>query len=234
MSKTCKSRFCIGNPQNSKDFASFESKAISNSNEEQKNDLISFKEKKSRSSNNSKNLFFFTEAGTFTNFISSNDFRSKEEYIEKKKDFIIQQMRSKCPCPCILAVDDNDFNNLIMTMHASRLEIPIITALSGVEALQKIEEQQKNPCCNFFKIIFMDIEMPLMNGLETFERIQKIYQNKQKLKVIPVTGHSEGNDMLEKAKKIMGEAMFKPISFEYLVIFLEKYIREIYEEGKSI
>lgn len=178
-------------------------------------------------SKNSENHFFFKEAATFTRIPSINYFVFIEEFIGKKKDFIIQQMQSKCSCPYLLAVDDNDFNNLVITMHANQLEIPIVTALSGCEALKKIEERQKDSCCPFFKLIFMDIEMPIMNGLETFEHIKKWYEEKeQKLHVVPITGHSEGNEKLELAKKIMGEAIFKPISLEYFVIFLEKYMKE--------
>lgn len=137
-------------------------------------------------------------------------------------------MHRKCSCPYILAVDDNDFNNLTMTMHARRLEISIITSLSAYEALQRIREQEENSCCSYFKLILMDIEMPMMDGLEAFQIIKIMYEEKKKrLCVIGVTGHAEGSEKLEQVKKVMGDAIVKPISFEYLVIFLDKFIKDM-------
>lgn len=176
----------------------------------------------------SRSHFFFAEAGTFKNFNSPEDFKSKELFIEKKKEFIIQQMHLRCTCPYILAVDDNDFNNLTMKIHAKRLEIPIITALSANEALLKIQEQENNPCCDHFKLIFMDIEMPIMDGLQAYQIIKKSYkEKKRKLYVIGVTGHAEGSERMDEVKKIMEDVLVKPISFETLVMFLEKQIKEI-------
>ena len=182
---------------------------------------------------NSKTHFFFAEAGTFRSFISPDDVKSKESLIERKKEFITQQMHQKCSCPYILAVDDNDFNNLTMTMLCRRLDIPIITALSGDEALQKIEEQESNPCCDHFKLIFMDIEMPIMDGFETFQIIKQLYEEKKReLCVIGITGHNEGSEKVEKVKELMGTAIIKPFCFEYLVIFLEKYIKEVISKNQ--
>jgi CheY-like chemotaxis protein len=181
------------------------------------------------SKNHSKCLFFFSEAGTFKNFVSHDDFKSRELLIDRKKEFIIQNMRRKCRCPYVLAIDDNDFNNLTMAMHAKSLEIPILTALSVSEALEKINEQMKNTCCNFFKLIFLDIEMPIIDGIEGFLIIKKFYEEKQqKPFVIAITGHTEGSEKMELVKKIIGHTLVKPISFESLVIFIEKFIKDLF------
>ena len=67
----------------------------------------------------------------------------------------------------ILIVDDNtDFCKSM----ASVMKIKgynTFTAISGMEAIENVRKRD-------FDIIFMDIKMPFLNGVETFKEIKKI------------------------------------------------------------
>ena len=45
---------------------------------------------------------------------------------------------------------------------------------------------EESKCCKSFKIIFMDIEMPVKNGLETSLEIKKFFEEKDCLEFMPI------------------------------------------------
>jgi len=65
----------------------------------------------------------------------------------------------------ILVVDD-DTMNLIRTKKILAKYYDVALAASGEEALSKLETEK-------IDLVLLDIEMPKMNGIETFERMKK-------------------------------------------------------------
>lgn len=68
---------------------------------------------------------------------------------------------------CILVVDD-DAMNLRRTKIILEKQYQVILAESGEKALEKLEN-------NKIDLVLLDIEMPGMNGMETFERMKDCY-----------------------------------------------------------
>lgn len=70
----------------------------------------------------------------------------------------------------ILTVDDEPMNNrLIAHILKDEPMYSIVSATSGGEALERLKEQK-------FDLIFLDVMMPEMDGLETLRRIRENYQ----------------------------------------------------------
>src|SRR3989304_3611017 len=67
----------------------------------------------------------------------------------------------------ILIVDDNISLSRTMSFILRRKGYAVATARDGPEAIEKAKEAP-------FDIIFLDIKMPLMNGVETYREIKKI------------------------------------------------------------
>lgn len=65
----------------------------------------------------------------------------------------------------VLAVDDDDMN-LMRIKKILRTEYDVFFASSGVEALDTMKREQMD-------LVLLDIEMPRMNGFETFERMKE-------------------------------------------------------------
>ena len=65
----------------------------------------------------------------------------------------------------ILVVDDDDMN-LARTKMILAKEYDVLLADSGVQALHILKNQKVD-------LVLLDIDMPLMNGIETFERMKK-------------------------------------------------------------
>ena len=67
----------------------------------------------------------------------------------------------------ILIVDDNVSQCKTMSLILRRKGSAVATANDGWEAIETVQERP-------FDMIFMDIKMPLMNGVEAYRRIKEI------------------------------------------------------------
>lgn len=68
----------------------------------------------------------------------------------------------------LLLVDDNEFNAILAvdTLHSIASDMQIDEAISGLDAIEKIREKD-------YDIVLMDIQMPLMNGVEATRIIRR-------------------------------------------------------------
>ena len=90
----------------------------------------------------------------------------------------------------ILVVDDNISLCKIMSFVLGRKGYAVNTAGDGPEAIEKVKERP-------FDMIFMDIKMPLMDGVETYRRIKKI---RPEAAVMMMTAYrQEVADLVEEA-----------------------------------
>ncbi len=114
----------------------------------------------------------------------------------------------------ILIVDDSLINLKVEQKMLEKLNCVVDTALSGDECLEKVKE-------NTYDLIFMDIMMPNMDGVETFKKLQLI-ENFQ-TPVITLTADVE-NEARERYLKIgFNDYLSKPVGLEQLKQVVETY-----------
>lgn len=143
------------------------------------------------------------------------------------------EIEEKCKCPKILAVDDNDFNLFVLSERFRKKNICIDIAHSGVEAIKNIEEfiENKNTnanfCekCKFYKLILMDIDMPVKNGFETTKELKDLFTKANINAPIVALSAFNQNDMREKANEFgMDDYYEKPFTQENLEKIVIDYI----------
>ena len=113
----------------------------------------------------------------------------------------------------ILIVDDIEMNRFLLRTFLKD-DFNVYEAENGQIAIDLIKK-------NIFKMVFMDIQMPVMNG---FESIKYIRENLDKdLPIIIVTGFSniDLNDNIEEDK--YNGILFKPLSLNKISKLIEKY-----------
>ncbi len=66
----------------------------------------------------------------------------------------------------VLIVEDNKTNRLLLSIMLQKRNIPFDAAEHGEEALQKIDK-------NDYALVFMDINMPVLDGLSTIRKLRK-------------------------------------------------------------
>ncbi|CAD8196312.1 unnamed protein product [Paramecium pentaurelia] len=105
-------------------------------------------------------------------------------------------LKSTC-CSRVLIVDDEYFNIMALQMLMSQYSALSDKAYNGMEALEQINNKLIKPCpkCQncWYQLIFLDINMPIMGGIETVRVIKRMMQNKiiKKVYVIANTGFSD-------------------------------------------
>jgi CheY-like chemotaxis protein len=114
----------------------------------------------------------------------------------------------------ILLAEDNPVNQLLATTILSKLGYEPKVANNGKEALDMMKEE-------VFELVFMDMQMPEMDGLETTRYI-RTHHERQPI-IIAMTANaleSDKNDCLDAG---MDDYLSKPIRPEDLVSMLEKW-----------
>ena len=70
--------------------------------------------------------------------------------------------------------------------------------MNGKEAIESVEERWNLSCCGFYHAIFMDISMPIMDGLEATKGIRslEISFSKPHVPIIACTANSIDQEAL--------------------------------------
>jgi len=102
----------------------------------------------------------------------------------------------------ILVVDDEKNIRMTLSQSLEPLEIPVQTAVNGEEALKKL---QKGP----FELVFLDLKMPGMDGMEVLRQIKDDWP---KTRVIIITAHGTIESAVEAMKLGAVDFIQKPFS----------------------
>lgn len=107
----------------------------------------------------------------------------------------------------VMVVDDSKTSRMLMRAHLEKLNINVVEASNGQEALDKIEK-----CKRSLSLIITDNEMEIMNGLELTTKLREKY-SKDQLGIIAVSGASKS-----LATKFLrhgaNDFIHKPFTFE--------------------
>jgi len=117
----------------------------------------------------------------------------------------------------ILIVDDIFSNRLLLSSTLESLGIKSESVGNGQKAIELLEDEK-------FGMVFLDIEMPVMNGIETVKHIRKEMPEINNLPIIALTAHNPteyGEDINSAG---FTEIVSKPYSVEKLSKLIEKYL----------
>ena len=100
--------------------------------------------------------------------------------------------------------------------HLNKREYNVDLASDGYEAIERAKEK-------FFTIVFLDIKMPGINGVETFKEIKKI---SPKSVVIMITGYA-GEELMKEAMREGAYALlYKPFHTDMIFDIIEKILED--------
>ena len=126
----------------------------------------------------------------------------------------------------ILVAEDNDINWEIISALLSMYGITSERAENGRIAVEKIKEAKKDS----YTLVFMDIQMPEMNGLDATRIIRKLDDEwKSSIPIIAITADAFAENIAECLNAGMNGHIAKPIDIKLVI----KEIRRIKEEFKK-
>jgi DNA-binding NtrC family response regulator len=109
----------------------------------------------------------------------------------------------------VLLVDDEIPFIETMTKRLQKRNFNVLTAYSGMEALEKLGEDEEN-----VEVVILDVKMPGMDGVETLEEIKRKHPL---VEVIMLTGHATVSSAISGMKKGAFDYLIKPCDIEDLV-----------------
>ena len=121
----------------------------------------------------------------------------------------------------ILLTEDNDLNAEIAMELLSETGFMIERAENGVDCIEMLNKAENN----YYSIILMDIQMPVMNGYEAAKRIRSLKnERKSRIPIIAMTANAFEEDKKMALASGMNEHIAKPIDMNILLPTIMKYI----------
>ncbi len=119
----------------------------------------------------------------------------------------------------ILVAEDNELNLQLMGLMFQQLGFAFEAAKNGQEAVDKVREQE-------FDLVFMDVQMPVKNGMEATEEIRKI-PGKEALVIIGLSANAFEDDQNKALEVGMNDYLTKPLRLAVLAEKLEHYYQKL-------
>ena len=163
----------------------------------------------------------YGKGSKFTIFLSQKIVNKKETIKEEIKE------RIEFPNTKALVVDDNYLNLKIASKLLKERKIETEQVSSGYECIEKIKGNNK------YDIIFMDIMMPKLSGVETLKELKKIEDFN--IPVIALTADAMSGVSNKYIEVGFNDYLSKPIEKNELNKVLNKYLKgqELKEETKE-
>jgi CheY-like chemotaxis protein len=119
--------------------------------------------------------------------------------------------------PKVLIVDDFPDNIFLLEEIVASLGYEPVAVQNGEEAVNEVRD-------NDYKVVFMDIEMPIMNGFEASEEIRnELPAPKNETLIIAISAHSYDFFEEKMEKTGINDYISKPYTFNKIIKILEKY-----------
>ena len=121
----------------------------------------------------------------------------------------------------VLLVEDNKINQKLALKFLEKLGYEADLAEDGVEAVLAVKEED-------YDIVFMDMQMPNMDGVEATQEIRKIFST-DTLKIIAMTANVFKEDRQKCLESGMDDFIPKPINLSLLATIISRSYDELEE-----
>ena len=119
----------------------------------------------------------------------------------------------------IMVVDDHPGNLRLAGVFLEEMGAEVVPCDSGEAAIEAFSRQ-------VFHAVFMDIQMPGMDGLETTRRLREMEGEGRRTPIIALTAHALANERQHLLNSGMDDYLTKPVDEKHLDHMLSKWARD--------
>ena len=158
------------------------------------------------------------EGSTFTVTVPCRKASEEDSLVKKNSNL---RNRNCLKGVRILLVEDNEINTEIATELLTEEGCVVETANDGVACIDMIEKAD----ADYYKMILMDIQMPVMNGYDATLAIRKMKDTKKaRIPIIAMTANVFAEDIQKVLSVGMNDHVAKPVDMNILVPTMIKYL----------
>lgn len=117
----------------------------------------------------------------------------------------------------ILVVEDTEIVRKVMQITLSSLGYHVDIAINGSEAIRLFEK-------NDYDIVFMDLGLPDISGIEVTKELRRIEGVKSSIPIIALTAHHTELDKELGLAAGIRESVLKPLTKEMAQVTINKYV----------
>ncbi|MGN0008337.1 MAG: response regulator, partial [Desulfovibrionaceae bacterium] len=163
----------------------------------------------------SKPLFQSRLAKTFSSLVGGEEYHEREEPLVELGEMDLSAFRA-------LLVEDNELNAEIASEILAMTGIAVECAADGTEAVDRMADCPDG----YYDIIFMDIQMPRMNGYDATRAIRAMSGDYcKRVPIIAMTANAFAEDIQAARTVGMNEHIAKPLELHVLVSTLRRWLR---------
>ncbi|CAK68329.1 unnamed protein product (macronuclear) [Paramecium tetraurelia] len=156
------------------------------------------------------------------NYNKCNNLQITEK--QGQSELQLDNLINQCNCKIVLIVDDEEFNVDVLIHMVKNLGFDTDFAFNGKQAIEKVQTKLLKRCsqqnCIGYNCILMDINMPMMSGWETVQRIRQIENEihlSRTIPVVAVTGFCSIKDQQKSINEGFNSVLIKPATKEKLI-----------------
>ena len=147
-----------------------------------------------------------------SNILSGGEVAAPSPSIDRKLD---PGLADRLPLR-ILVVEDNSVNQTLMIRVLQKMGYVADTAGNGLEALEALKRRR-------YDVVFMDVEMPEMDGIEATRIIVNTMSEHERPFIVGTTAYAQESDARECLEAGMNAYLSKPIRIEELQSILKEW-----------
>lgn len=122
----------------------------------------------------------------------------------------------------VLLVEDIELNREIAEVILTEAGFVVESAPDGTDAVAMVEKSEEN----YYDVILMDVQMPIMNGYEATRTIRNLpRKDVKKVPIIAMTANAMDEDKEMALKNGMDAHLAKPLDIDAFISMLQRFVQ---------